>query len=275
MKKFVILLLIINFLNMPVLAAALNTSIDEDIRKTYNPSKLEEDLALPALPKIINEGDTKPAKINPSKPVQQYKNYSKVERNYSYIRLKKGTKFKLRLLNTVSDRSQKGTKLTFVSIYPISTTYFTIPSGTIFRGYVINSHGPQFSGNGGLIVLSINSIILNNEVQPISTKVTEANSKMIFSSNIKGKRKYISSMLSSTKPGYNFFKKMMSVTGRLASDSSSLILTPFSIAAGVLVWGGNIFISPALALFYKGGPIYIREGSEIEIKLLQDVFIYS
>lgn len=275
MKKFVILLLIINFLSMPVLAAALDTSIDDDIRKNYNPSKLEKDMALPALPNIINEYSTKPVKTNLSKPIQQYTSYSRAEKSYSYIHLKKGTKFRLKLLNTVSDRSQKGTKLNFVSIYPVSTTYFTIPTGTIFKGYVINSHGPQLSGNGGLIVININSIILNNEVQPISSKVTGANSKMIFSNNIKGKRKYISSMFSSTRPGYNFFKKMMGVTGRLASDKSSLILTPFSIAAGVIVWGGNIFISPALALFYKGGPIYLREGSEIEVKLLQDVFIYS
>lgn len=269
-------MLVFNLLGTQVFAAEFDTSINDDIRKNYNPSKLEEDMALPALPKIYNENNNniQPVKANhTSKPIQKYKSYSKVEQ--SYIVLKKGTKIKLKSLNNVSDTTAKGTKLTFVSTYPISTTYYTIPTGTVFKGFVLNSHGPQLSGNGGLIVLGINSIILNDEIQPIDAYVTKAKSKMIFFNNIKGKRKYMNSMLKAMKPGCNYFKKMLKITGILANDRSSIILTPFSLSAGVLGLAGNIIISPVKAIFHKGNSIYISAGSEFEIKLSQDVFIYN
>lgn len=255
-------------------AAEFDTSINDEIRRKYNPSKLEEDMALPALPKILNNKVSKDqyAPTNTAANIKPV-NYSDAEEP-GFVRLKKGTKIKLKLMNDVSDNTPKGTKLTFSSIYPVSTTYFTIPAGTLFKGYVVNSHVPQFSGNGGLIVININSMILNNEVQPIEACIVKANSKYIFLNNIKGKRKYTKSMIRSSKPGCNFCKKMFGVTGMLAKDGSSIILTPFSLAAGILGFGGNVFISPALALFYKGGSIALPKGCEVDVKLMQDIFVY-
>lgn len=269
---FTIYYLLFIFLCMPAFALQFDTSIDDEIRKNYNPSKLEKDVELPVLPEKLDD-NVKTLKANSYQHPQQYTGFSKAEQ--SYVHLRKGKKIRLKLLTGVSDRSPKGTKLTFVSTYPVSTTYYTIPTGTVFKGYVLKSHGPQFTGNGGLIFININAMILNDEVQPINASVTEANSKMIFLNNVKGKRKYISSVFNSSKPGYRFFKKMLGVTGRLASDGSSAMFMPFSFALGILGYGSNVIISPALALFHKGNSVYIREGSEIEIKLLQDVFIYN
>jgi len=259
-------------------AAEFDTSIDDEIRKKYNPSKIEEDAALPALPKILNGSSNEDNANNVIKATSsstdnlQQVSYSKTEQ--SFIRLKKGTKIKLKLLSSVSNGTPKGVKLTFSSIYPVSTTYFTIPSGTIFKGYVVNSHKPQLSGNGGLIVLNINSMIINNEVQPINTNVVKANSKMIFLNNIKGKRKYLQSRCASTKPGYEFCKKRFHVAAIQMQNRSTMILAPLSVASGVLVFGGNVLISPALAMFYKGGNIILHEGCEVDVKLMQDIFVY-
>lgn len=279
LKRLLISILIINLLCMQAFAIEFDTSVNDEIRKNYNPSKLEEDMALPALPKILENGcsvknysptnSTKP-KVNSVKPLQNY-----AATKQSYIRLKKGTKFKLKLLNNISDRSSRGTKVTFKSIYPITTTYYTIPSGTIFQGYILNSHSPQFTGNGGLIAITINSIMLANGVQPINAVVTKANSKMIFLNTIKGKRRYVGSMFKSMKPGCHYFKKMLSVSCELAHDGSSIFVAPFSLTLGVLAAGGNIFVSPILAVFKKGSSIHFNEGSEFEVKLQQDVFVYN
>ncbi|MDD3435893.1 MAG: hypothetical protein PHC64_01945 [Candidatus Gastranaerophilales bacterium] len=281
MKKFLISFLIVNFLVMPVLALEFDTSLDDKARRNYTPDKIEDNMALPALPKILDLTDepvlknTKPvSNKNSVKSIGIEKNFSlKPEQNYAVLR--KGTKVRLKLLNNISDLTQKGTKITFVSTYPVTTTYFTIPMGTIFKGEIMNSHGPQFSGNGGLIVVKITSMVLNGEIQPVNASVVKADSKMIFLNNIKGKRKYLTSMVKSTKPGLQFFRKMLKVTGNLVNDGSSIILTPFSLAVGVLAAGGNIIVSPALAMFYKGSPIFINSGSEFEVKLLQDTFIYK
>lgn len=285
---FFLLLFTFNLL-IPVYAFDFDMSVDDDIRKNYNPSKLENDMALPALPKILSEDKEQDTKVVPIlKPVKKVSNVSSIQAapvqpklNSISSRtvqnsavLKKGTKVKLKLITNVSDKSKIGSELSFVSVYPVITTYFTIPMGTTFKGEVVNSHRPQFTGNGGLIVLKINSVVLENELQPVNAYVTKVNSKHIFFNNIKGKRRYIKSMFASMSPGQHFLTKMIRVTENLASDGSSIVLTPFSIAAGAVAIGGNALVSPALALFHKGDSIYIKTGSQVDVKLLQDVFIY-
>ena len=285
MKKFLIVILVINFFCIPIFALELDTSIDDEIRKNYNPSKIEDDMVLPPLPKIRDNMDIKPTKPIPQTKKQnnpvaqtnslQYVKPTKNSLKESYITLKKGTKIRVKLQNNISDCTKKGTKIKFISEYPVSTTYFTIPMGTVFYGEIMESHKPQLTGNGGLIVINISSIILNNEIQPINAFVTKANRKNIFLNNIKGKRKYISSMVKSTKNGRHFFGKMMRVSGNLATDGSSIVVAPFSFLLGVITVSGNILISPALAVFYKGGSISIPAGTVFEIKLAQDSFIYN
>lgn len=289
---------------MPVLALEFDTSLDDEVRKNYNPSKLEEDMALPTLPKILDEKVTQPvsrttqhtakatqpiartnqasATVNELKAIPnvtsdsiEYKKQFRQSTNSNYATLRHGKRIRLKSLNDISDWSKKGTRVTFVSTRPISTTYFTIPKGTVFKGEVTNSHRPQLTGNGGLVEININSVVINNEVHPISAFVTKADHKMIFFNNIKGKRKYINSTFNSMRPGGRFFKKMIGVTVELACDGSSILLTPFSLALGVIVFTGDILISPAIGAFYKGDGIQIHQGSEFEIKLKQDMYIYN
>jgi hypothetical protein len=274
------------------LAAEFDTSIDDDIRKNYNPSKIEDDMALPTLPKIMNESkttstipvnnqvtkSTQITKIQPdqiSQPaIQQIFQQTNIPEAY-YAVIKQGKKVEVRLMNNISDSSKKGTRVTFVSKYPVTTTCYTIPTGTIFKGEIIDSHRPQLSGNGGLIVIRIDSVILNNKVQPINAVVTKADSKHIFFNNIKGKRKYISSMLHSTRPGFHFFGKMIRVTANLATDGSSIVVAPFSLFAGCVAVVGNVLAAPVVAVFHKGDSIQILAGKDFELKFSQDVFIYN
>lgn len=281
------------FLLFPAFALEFDTSIDDNIRKNYNPSKIEEDMALPALPKILNDNAVKPVnnvvpkptlkpiakgeiknEVKTSSPAVYNQSISKTTDN-AYAVIKKGTKIKVRLLTSISDKTKKGTRVTFISKYPVSTTYYTIPMGTVFKGEIINSHKPQLTGNGGLIVIKVDSAALKNETQPINAYVTKADSKKIFFNNIKGKRKYLKSMLHATKPGRNFFKKMMRVTVNLAQDGSSIVLTPFSLIIGSATLAGNVIAAPAVAVFHKGGSINIPAGSDFEIKLSEDVFVYN
>lgn len=270
-KKYLILTVIFSVFSMPVRAIELDTSIDDSIRKNYNPDKIEQDTALPPLPDIFKHDEQKPQVKNVQIQAQSFPTKTRI----TYAVLKKGTKISLKLLNNVSDRTKTGTAVSFVSLYPVSTTYFTIPMGTKFSGKIIDSHGPQFTGNGGLIAMEIDSMVLNDQTQQLKAHVTKVNDKHIFLNKIKGPRKYAKSMLASIRPGRHFLTKMLRITGNLAVDGSSIVLTPFSLAAGVIGLGGNIMISPALALFYKGGPVRVNSGSEVEVRLSQDMYIYN
>lgn len=283
---------------MPVLAAEFDTSIDDSIRKNYNPTKIEDDMALPSLPKvIIDEGkpleNKQTAKkqdsiteqnfsasssnqlrhINLNESVHDFQQSASTEAYYAVI--KKRKHFKVRCLNSVSDTLKRGTRLTFVSKYPVTSTCYTIPAGTIFKGTVVNVHKPQLTGNGGLVILNIDTIVLNGNIHPISAYVTKANSKHIFRNKIKGKRKYMHSMVASTKPGCHYFGKMMRLTLNLATDGSSIFVSPFSFLVGCFAFAGNVLVSPVIAVFHKGDSLQIPAGSSYEIKLSQDVYIYN
>lgn len=283
----------LNILCMPVIALDLDTSVDDEIRRNYDPNKLEKDVLppLPLLPEILKHESPQAKTITTGKkeaavPVTQQSSTSKVSQpsnkskiltpslaQKNYATLKKGTKFRVKLYTNISDRSPMGAGLTFVNIYPVTTTYFTVPTGAQFKGRVIDSHTPQFAGNGGLIVIQVDKLLLKSGSQNISAYVTKANHKKIFLNNIKGKHTYMKGIANSVKPGSRFFNKMMTLTVSLAKDGVSIILTPFSLASGVLVFGFNAVMSPVFAIFSKGGSISIPAGSDFEIKLLDDCII--
>lgn len=58
-EKFISLTIALLTLSVPVMALELDTSVDDEIRRNYNPSKLEQ--TLPALPKVApNQPSTPP-----------------------------------------------------------------------------------------------------------------------------------------------------------------------------------------------------------------------
>ena len=67
---------------------------------------------------------------------------------------------------------------------------------------------------------------------------------------------------------------MMRATSKLADNPFTVILTPVTVVAGVGVYAVNFAGSPLFGLFNKGGRISIPAGSEFEIKLLEDVYLY-
>ena len=272
MKRFLISSLVIGLLSMPVSAFSFGND-----RSNYNPSDSEAEL--PSLPKVLNsEAENIPSepKLRPQTLIiTKSQKLPSAEIEESYASIQKGTRIRVKLLNNISDKSQKGTKITFISQYPVSTTYYTIPMGTIFKGEIFDSHKPQFTGNGGLIVIKVNAIILNGETHPIEADIVNVNSKNIFLNNIKGKRKYMSSMFRSMQPGCRFFKSMLRTAGFLTKDGSTIWLSPFPFLLGTAAFGVNAIASPLLALAYKGEHIHIDAGSQFEIKLANDVFIYN
>lgn len=209
------------------------------------------------------------------KPVNTTNNsYYKNNIKNSYV-VPRGKKFKVRLQQTVSDKTPEGTRISFVSTYPETATYVTVPAGTVFKGRVSNSHPPYWTGNGGLIVINVDQMVYRGRTYEINAKVSVANGKRIFLNNIKGKRMYFQSIPKAMKPGSTFFKKMWKVTCKLAQNDSGveIILTPFSLLTGTLVYAVNFVASPVLAIFYKGKSITIPKDSPFTIQLREDAVL--
>ena len=208
----------------PCLALELDTSIDDEIRRTYDPSKLEQ--SLPALPKTApTQQNTVPKtpqttqapqtapKSLPSTPVAKPQlGVKKLPNEYKYdkstaIRIKKGTKFRVKSNSVISDYLREGAKVSFTSIKPVTQRYITVPAGTKFTAVVEDSHQPQMSGNGGLVVLMVDSITVNGQTRSVHGKITKANMKKIFFNNMKGKRSYWKGVAKQIDKGENFYKK--------------------------------------------------------------------
>lgn len=292
LNRLIISLITINMMCLPALAVLdIDASVDYEIRRKYNPNKIENDL-LPSLPNKLkndkplqsNEDFTKPYEkpVTKTTTVQQptkqqvitqqppkYKSYGQT------LALKRGTSFTIRNTSSISDRMTEGTKVYFKLPKPIKTKYFTLPENTRFVGVISDSHSPQLTGNGGLVVIRIEKVIINGRTQEVSGKVTKANYKRIYFNNIKGKRKYWSNLAKSIAPGKRFNDKMWKSTKKLASEGVTFIFSPFTLASGLIVFGANIVASPVIAIFSKGGSISIPADTAFRIKLTEDVTIYN
>lgn len=276
-------------------AFELDTSVDEEIRRNYNPSALEQNL--PTLPrtspnqfqsstsKTTNTAGNKTGStpsVPKSQPISQPSKpqlvIKKMENDYKYdkstaIRIKKGTKFRVRSNCVISDYQREGTRVSFTSIKPVTQRYITINEGTRFNGVVENSHLPQYSGNGGLIVLLVDGMVVNGSTKSIHAKITKANLKKVFFNNIKGKRGYIKGVSRQVDKGENFYKKTRRTSAKLADNPVGIIISPIPTIAGMAVYAVNFVGSPIFAIWAKGSRISIPAGSEFEIKLLEDVYL--
>lgn len=292
LNRLIISLITINMMCLPALAVLdIDASVDYEIRRKYNPNKIENDL-LPSLPnKLKNDKPLQPSEdftkpyekpVTKTTTVQQptkqqvitqqppkYKSYGQT------LALKRGTSFTIRNTSSISDRMTEGTKVYFKLPKPIKTKYFTLPENTRFVGVISDSHSPQLTGNGGLVVIRIEKVIINGRTQEVSGKVTKANYKRIYFNNIKGKRKYWSNLAKSIAPGKRFNDKMWKSTKKLAGEGVTFIFSPFTLASGLIVFGANIVASPVIAIFSKGGSISIPADTAFRIKLTEDVTIYN
>lgn len=290
-KKIFSLFVATLLLSSHCFAFELDTSVDEEIRKNYNPSALEQNL--PALPKtapsqsattkttVTTTNKTTPVVpktqpvLQPSKPQLVIK---KMDNDYKFdkstaIRIKKGTKFRVKSNCVISDYQREGTRVSFTSIKPVTQRYITINEGTRFNAVVEDSHLPQFTGNGGLIVLMVDGIVVNNSTKSVHAKITKANMKKVFLNNIKGKRGYIKGVSRQVDKGENFYKKTRRTSTKLADNPVGLIISPIPTVFGAVVYAVNLVGSPVFAIWAKGSRISIPAGSEFEIKLLEDVYL--
>lgn len=290
-KKIFSLFVATLLLSSHCFAFELDTSVDEEIRKNYNPSALEQNL--PALPKtapsqsattkttVTTTNKTTPV-VPKTQPVSQHSKpqlvIKKMDNDYKFdkstaIRIKKGTKFRVRSNCVISDYQREGTRVSFTSIKPVTQRYITINEGTRFNAVVEDSHLPQFTGNGGLIVLMVDGIVVNNSTKSVHAKITKANMKKVFLNNIKGKRGYIKGVSRQVDKGENFYKKTRRTSTKLADNPVGLIISPIPTVIGAVVYAVNLVGSPVFAIWAKGSRISIPAGSEFEIKLLEDVYL--
>ena len=290
-KKIFSLFVATLLLSSHCFAFELDTSVDEEIRKNYNPSALEQNL--PALPKtapsqsattkttVTTTNKTTPVvpKTQPvSQPSKPQLVIKKMDNDYKFdkstaIRIKKGTKFRVKSNCVISDYQREGTRVSFTSIKPVTQRYITINEGTRFNAVVEDSHLPQFTGNGGLIVLMVDGIVVNGSTRSVHAKITKANLKNIYFNNIKGKRGYIKGVSRQVDKGENFYKKTRRTSTKLADNPVGLIISPIPTIFGSVVYAVNLVGSPVFAIWAKGSRISIPAGSEFEIKLLEDVYL--
>ena len=290
-KNISTIFIIFMLLATPVFALELDTSVDDEIRRTYDPSKLEQ--SLPALPKTAptqqntvsktpqtTQAPKTAPKSLPSTPVAKPQlGVKKLPNEYKFdkstaIRIKKGTKFRVKSNSVISDYLREGAKVSFTSIKPVTQRYITVPVGTKFTAVVEDSHQPQMSGNGGLVVLMVDSITVNGQTRSVHGKITKANMKKIFFNNMKGKRTYWKGVANQVDKGEIFYKKTRRTSSKLADNPVGILISPIPVLTGMVVYAVNFVGSPLFALWSKGGRISIPAGSEFEIKLLEDVYLY-
>ena len=144
LKNSLIIFFSLMVTSMPVLALDLDLSVDEEIKKKYDTSKLQYDV-LPALPKVDSTKTTtlqKPAtssttttavpKATPTYTVEA-PNVTKADLKNA-IKIPAGTKFQVRSDQKISDWLRTGNTLSFTTYAPIYKSYISIPVGSKIYG---------------------------------------------------------------------------------------------------------------------------------------------
>lgn len=287
---------------IPVCALELDMSVDEEIRRNYNPSKLELDQLpsipeteqsipnLPQLPDTISQPQksynvpqtlpSQPPKTTPE--ITQSQSTGKVKKSLpdtslkndlTAIKIKKGTKFKVKSQTKVSDWNSADAGMTFVSTELVTQRYVSFPSGTVFKGIIEESHQPQASGNGGLLVLRPTTINHNGRIYNIDAKITKANSKKVFFNNIKGERRYWKNVEAQIDKGEKFYQKTRKTSSKLANNPVGVLVSPIPTIIGIAGYALNLAGSPLIAIPAKGGHISLPAGTMYEIKLRENAYI--
>lgn len=278
-KSILIILQVILLTGLPAFSLELDLSVDEEIKKKYNTSQIENDV-LPQLPEKLKNNNTtsgNSAVTPPPKTLPTFTNTTPVitkPDKKNAIKISKWTKFQVKSNQLISDWSKEGASIAFTTTAPVYKKDITIPSGTILRGKIINTHRPQITGNGGLIVLKITSITYNGKTYSTEAKVTKANSKKIFFNNIKGERRYWKNVASQVDKGENFYNKTRNVSSKMSDNPILLILSPVPTIIGVAGYALTTVTSPIFAIFDKGGNISIPSGKPFELKLLESTYVY-
>ena len=269
-----ITLILLIFLANNAFCFDLDITVDDDIRKNYNSSKLVKDTqtedleTLPELPEKLKKDMTSPIYTNNTNSYS-----AQIPIIKGNVKIQKGTSFNVVNIGSISDWQSKGTTVKFKTTTALNKKKYVIPAYTIFTGEIIESHQPQISCNGGLIVIRIKSMQYKNQTIPLNAYITRANDKLIFFNNIKGERTYLKTVWKKGAWGRSLFNRMLSLTVNLGSETSTFILSPFPFAYGTICLGANTLISPITAFFSKGKHISINSGSNFKIKLLEDAYI--
>lgn len=281
LKKIILSILVILISSLPAISLELDLSVDEEIKKKYDSSRLENTV-LPPLPKVNSSSSQQynPAKnsvtgVPKTPPVYAttMPSISKADKKNA-LKLPSGTKFQTRSNQRISDWSSVNSSISFTTTIPTTKKFVTVPSGAIIRGYVVDSHRPQASGNGGLVEITLTSLTYSGKTIPINAKITKANNKNIFFNNIKGKHQYWHGVGQQINKGERFYQKTRNASRKLANNPIGIIISPIPAIVG---WGSYAVctvISPITGFFAKGGNVSIPAGSSFEIKLLDDAYIY-
>ena len=240
-------------------------------------TKNSEENELPPLPKILQQ------KQSATMPVKQYSyekkttqsvytpTKTKIYKPTNIAKLRKGMTFEIVNTAKISDYQRAGTLVYFAAPKDIKTPYFTIPKGTKFSGKIVDSHRPQFTCNGGLIVISIDAITMSGKRQRFPSVITKVGDKKVFFKNYKGKRTYWKTVWHKGAWGRALYNEMWRTTVNLCAKGSTVALSPFTMLYGVVCWSGNTLVSPVIAIFNKGGSAVIPQGTKITVKLLEDI----
>ena len=273
-KRFFVLVFSFIITLGQVCAYELDMSVDEEIQKKYNSSKLNYEV-LPNLPKVDNSSKTTTQTSVPkTQPTYNTSvpNITPVDKSAA-ITIPSGTKFPVKSDQTISDTMRATTNVSFTTTAPVYSKYTTIPAGAKFYGVIVDSHRPQISGNGGLVVIRMGSLAYGGNTYRADGKITKANYKKVFLNNIKGKHQYWKSVGTKVSKGETFYGKSKNVSAKMSNIPIIEFVSFVPRVVGALGYGVNAVVSPVTALFSKGGSVSIPAGSTFEIKLLDDVYV--
>lgn len=211
-------------------------------------------------------------------PIKQLSDYKAIE-NYSNfyddlqsieldtIKVDKNKKFLVQSLQPMSSSSPIGTEIEFKSIRNENLFPGKQPSEIVFTGTIIENKPPRMAGRSSTLKLEIDRMKVGNITYHTIAYISKMGKKMVMTGVLSGDPIYISNLSNTANRGTITIDKIYKDPCQYSCESIKSPVRPFYYLGGAVLQLADLFLSPVICVFKRGGEINIPQNTSFEIKL--------
>lgn len=198
-----------------------------------------------------------------------YKDLSSLE--FDTVKIDKKKKFIVQSLQPMSSSSPIGTTINFKTVRDETLIPGAQPTEVIFTGQIIENNPPRLVGRSSTLKLKIDKMKVGNITYHTIAYISKMGKKMVMTGVLTGNPIYMENLADTANRGTITIDKVYKDPCQYSCDSIKTPIRPFYYLGGAVLQIADLFLSPVICVFKRGGEIEIPQYTSFEIKLEDDM----
>lgn len=183
------------------------------------------------------------------------------------VKIDKNKKFIVQSMQPMSSSSPIGTVIEFKSIRDEALIPGGQPSEIVFTGKIIENKPPRIAGRSSTLKLEIDRMKVGNITYHTIAYISKMGKKMVMTGVLSGNPVYINNLADTANRGTITIDKVYKDPCQYSCESIKTPMRPFYYIGGAVLQLADLFLSPVICVFRRGGEIDIPQYTSFEIKL--------